>query len=364
MTDVADAGAELTTLARSRTPQDRERLLLGLADLCEAEPAADAPELLEAVFLKLVGEVEHDIRRRLAHRIADAAWAPRALVNILALDDIEIARPVIARSPLLRDDDLLRLLIETTLEHRIEVAARADLSEVVADAVVATAEPAVLSALARNGSARTSPQAMETLVLAARDLADLRAPLARHPRLTDALAGLLHGWVGSALREVLLARFRLAPAELDGALTEALRWTYDAAPPPPAFVSAQDRERMEERLVAKLHESGQLRPGTLLRALKDGKLGMFEAGLASLTGTTAAAVRAAVRSDRPELLALACAAIGIDRGAYPTVLIDLRRLTGGWPRTGTDSARRVTDAFLEHDAASARDAFQAAAIAA
>lgn len=364
MASVAERAAELTTLARSRTPENREQLLLGLAELCAATPANGAPELdsaMSEIFLTLISEVEHDVRARLAERIANADWAPHALASVLSLDDIEIARPVIARSPLLGDADLMRLLIDTTLEHRIAVARRPDLPEAVADAAVALAEPEVLSALARNGSARLSPQAMETLVLSARELADLRAPLARHGRLSEALASLLYGWVGSALREVLTARFRIEPGELDQALTEALRWSYDGQARPPAFGGAAGREQMDERLAAKLHASDQLRPGTLVRALKDDKLGLFEAGLALLIGLPAATVRRAIRSDRPELLALACASVGIDRVVYPSILTDLRRLTGGWPRTGKDSARRVLDAFVDHDAASARAAFKMAA---
>ena len=47
-----------------------------------------------------------------------------ALITMLALDEIEIAAPVIAASPLLQDADLIRILLETTLEHQIAVARR------------------------------------------------------------------------------------------------------------------------------------------------------------------------------------------------------------------------------------------------
>jgi uncharacterized protein (DUF2336 family) len=118
----------LVQLARSRTPGDRDRLLLALVELCRAgaEAAArpEAQELLSSIFMSLVVEAERDMRRRLAEKLADAAWAPPALINVLALDDIEVARPIIAASPLLRDDDLIRLLVEATIEHQIAVARR------------------------------------------------------------------------------------------------------------------------------------------------------------------------------------------------------------------------------------------------
>ena len=49
---------------------------------------------------------------------------------MLALDEIEIARPIIAASPVLKDADLIRLLVEATIEHQIEVARRPNLGAV------------------------------------------------------------------------------------------------------------------------------------------------------------------------------------------------------------------------------------------
>jgi uncharacterized protein (DUF2336 family) len=364
MASVAERADELTALARSRTVDDRERLMLGVADLCSEAEALDQPEvqrLLSDVFMTLVVEAEHDIRRRLAERIAGEAWAPAALVNVLALDEIEIARPVIARSPVLQDADLLRLLVETTLEHRIEVARRPGLAEAVCDAVVAHGEPVVLAALARNGSASPSAAAMERLVLASRRLADLRAPLARHPRLTRELSAMLYGWVGQTLRETIVQRFRVDAAEMDAAVALALRRAYDADAQAPAAPSAptlnDERDAMDQRLIAKLHASGQLRLGYLVRALKDGRVALFEAGLATLLPAQLADVRLAIRSDQPELIALAAAAVGVDRSVFPTLLTELRRLTGGWPRTGVDSAAKVAAAFELPSPEAAREAF-------
>ena len=89
-----------------------------------AQISATGLDEVEAVFLALVREAERDIRARLAERLARADWAPVALIETLARDDIEVARPVIAASPLLKDEALVRLLTEATLAHHIEVAQR------------------------------------------------------------------------------------------------------------------------------------------------------------------------------------------------------------------------------------------------
>ena len=124
-------GAEpLLTLAKSRDPTDREQLLSRLVQICETQEAARAPRAkleIEAVFMALVADAERDIRARLAERLARADWAPAMLIDMLARDDIEVARPVIAASPLLDDTALIALLNEATSAHRIDVAQRPQL---------------------------------------------------------------------------------------------------------------------------------------------------------------------------------------------------------------------------------------------
>src|SRR5690606_17996400 len=135
-------------LARSRSVEDRKRLLIGVVAMCEATPPSQADSgLLGDVFLLLISQAEHDIRRNLAERLATSEWAPAALINALALDEIEIARPIIAGSPLLGDQELLRILVEATIEHQIAVARRPGISGRVTDAIIDAAEPAVMTAL-------------------------------------------------------------------------------------------------------------------------------------------------------------------------------------------------------------------------
>ena len=119
---------QLIDLAAGRPPEEQQRLLLGVADLyCSVGGQAGAPPALTEVFVAMVRAAEQDIRRALAERLADAAWAPADLVRLLAADAIEIARPVIAASPLLLDADLLALLEEASLDHQVQVALRPDL---------------------------------------------------------------------------------------------------------------------------------------------------------------------------------------------------------------------------------------------
>ncbi len=354
----------LLSLAKSRDPADRERLLMNVVSLCElAGPGGDAEAikakaLIDDVFMTLVVEAEREVRRRLAERIANVDWAPKALIYVLALDDIEIAVPIIAASPLLDDTDLVRLLVEATLEHQIEVARRPNIGLGVVQAILAKNEPSLLAALADNPSAHLPKDGMARLVEASRLMPGLRAPLTRHPQLTSDLAVTLYAWIGEALRDTLMSRFRLDPALLstaiDGAVADAIAEPFGR---PVSLERVDERTATERRLVEKLEAAGQLRPGYLLRALRESKLSLFETALCRLAKVEPDDLRVATGSDRPELLALACVAAGIDRSVFPTVLSRVRELNRGLPGGGSDSEVRALAVFQSTTPQDAPQAF-------
>ncbi|MFN9848756.1 MAG: DUF2336 domain-containing protein [Alphaproteobacteria bacterium] len=358
----------LLDLAKSRQPADRERLLLAIADLCDSPHDSEAMKadgiqaLLSSIFMSLVVEAERDIRCRLSQKLACADWAPNALINVLALDDIEIARPIIAFSPVLDEADLVRLLVEATIEHQIEVARRPFVTRSVIAAILEQAEPAVMTALADNDTAELSDEDMAVLVEAAREIAGLRAPLSRHPKLSESLAQRLYLWVGLALRQSLAQSFRLDMQQLDQAMAASVAEAHAGTPPgardaPPRTTREGEQQVMEERLVNKLLAAGQLRPAYLVRALREGRLGLFTEALAALGRFEIAQVEAALNSDRPELLALACVAVGIDRSVFPDILDMARRLNDGSPGGGAEGARKAAVAFAPVSPEVARVAF-------
>lgn len=344
----------LLSLAKSRQPADRERLLMNIVRLCEAagsdggDEALRAKAIIDDLFMTLVLDAERAVRRRLAERIADVTWAPKALIHVLSLDDIEIARPIIARSPILEDDDLVRLLIETTLEHQIEVARRPDIGEKVCETILNMGDPAVLAALAANYTASLPENGMRRLVEGARTMPALRSPLARHPHLTTALGTALYAWVGEVLRDALASRFELDPAALKEVMGEAVK-EAKAAPlgRPSPLERPEDREAMEQRLIEKLDSAGQLKPGYLMRALREHKLSLFELGLSRLAGLPLDDLRTAITCDRPDVLAMACVAAHIDRSVFKTILTRVRELNGGKPGGDADADARASAIFQE-----------------
>jgi uncharacterized protein (DUF2336 family) len=306
------------------------------------------------VFLSLVDGAAHEIRLLLAEKLASAEWPPSDLINALASDEIEIARPVIASSPVLTDGDLVRLLLEAAVDHQIEVAQRPGIGAGVVETILERAEPSVLAALAGNSTAEISPEAMGRLVEASREIAAMRSPLARHPRLSGEQAQRLYLWVGQSLRAAIVSRFKVDVAALDRALAEAVGEAQSHG------AAAEERADMERRLVVKLQAAGQLRPSYLLRALREQRLTLFVAALATLGGYSMDQIRRAVDADRADLLALACLSVGVDRGAFSTLLSLVRDLNGGRPGGDAMMARRVFSLYSGDQVGKAAGAFKRA----
>ena len=128
-----------------------------------------------------------------------------------------------------------------------------------------------------------------------------------------------------------------------------------------ALAGGGDNEALETRLIDKLAGAGQLRPGYLMRALEQKRLGLFVKALARLGDYYPRAVARAVDSrERPELLALALAGVGIDRSAFATILAKVRAINAGAPGGGEGGSRRAMGAFADVPKAVAAEAFRRA----
>ncbi|MFL6689655.1 MAG: DUF2336 domain-containing protein [Alphaproteobacteria bacterium] len=86
-----------------------------------------------------------------------------------------------------------------------------------------------------------------------------------------------------------------------------------------AQMQADDLADNGRRLIEKLAEAGQLKVGFLIRVLLEGRLELFELGLAKLLDLDYSRVQHLLYESGPRPVAMACRAIGIDRCVFPTI---------------------------------------------
>jgi len=286
--------------------------------------------LVTQILRHLTHEVEMSIRVALAERLADDPNAPHELVLMLADDKIEVARPVLARSPVLTEEDLVALIEVTTPEHHIIVASRPEIGEAVSAALARGECEAVLVALLRNMSARIGGQDFDHLVELARTTMALQEPLVSRRDLPHALASKMYHWVSISLKTAIAQRFPAATVTVSRTMHDATSTAMTGSPPPPEHGAA--------KLIEKLAAANQLRASFLIRVLQQGQMELFELGFAKLLGISPHAVRRALYEDRPAMVALACRAVGIDVSVFKTVY-ELSRQRRNITRILTDDDR-------------------------
>ncbi len=149
----------LVTLAADTSATGRTELLSRVTDLfIESGGAFSEQETLhvQEIMNSLARTVGSDARQKLAHKLGGLENASRQVVVRLANDGVEVARPILARSPVLEDQDLDDVINSQTQDHMLAIAERDHINEQVVDALAEKGNDDVLVSLASNHNAQLS----------------------------------------------------------------------------------------------------------------------------------------------------------------------------------------------------------------
>lgn len=314
--DMSDMG-RLAQLAANPQDTTREEIFLAVTSLYRVQGAHLSNRecgLVREILRRLTNDVEMAIRIALAERLAEDTTAPHDLILLLADDRIEVARPIILRSPLLTDEDVLRMVLECDVGHQEAVAARENIGAPVTEALAKCEAESVLVALVHNATAKISPTTYATLIEKSRQVSSLQEPLVQRKDLPPALATKMCGWVSDALKVYIAQNYSVEPAKLDAAFAHAqtiIKSEPATAKTPPAEGA--------QKLIDKLATAGQLKAGFLLRVLHQGQIDLFDLAFAHLLEMPLEELRMTFYENGPKAVALCCRAVGIDRCVFATV---------------------------------------------
>lgn len=191
----------------------RQTLLRRLADVV-CLPASRINAFERAVtgdlLVELLRQASVEERRRVAARLAPLAEIPDSLARLLLRDEPSVAAPLIEQCASLTDVDLIGCARDATIEHRLLIAERRGLSEVVTETLLSFGEETVIEAVLRNTSARLAQIAVEGVVALSRHSRGLCAPLLKRPELRPSGAYVMFWWCGPEERRIVLQRFAVS----------------------------------------------------------------------------------------------------------------------------------------------------------
>jgi uncharacterized protein (DUF2336 family) len=306
---------ELEQIVENGSVTDKTRLVDTLGALYLAQDrnsSARERDLFFDIVRHVIHDVEMQVRGKLAAQLADKSDAPHDLIVMLANDVIEVAFPVLTNSPVLRDEDLVRLVLEKTTEYRGAIAGRAALHLSVSQTIVSTGDVSAISTLLRNEGADIDADTLGALVDASVVETEFQELLISRHDLPEALANRLYDQVSDALREYISEVFPGVGDGLDIAVSDAVERALE-----------EDRHSGPPDFTALDWSESQL-PAALVHALETEDILRFEDLFQKLTGLGASAVARALYDLGAEGLAIACKAVDLDRDTFGKIFCHLR----------------------------------------
>lgn len=311
--------ARLLDLAREPSSEKRRELLREVTDLffdTQGNRSGTESILIGEVLQAVATEMQEGVLAELAERFADAPDAPLGLMRDLANHAFSVAEPVLQRSTVLTDEDLLRIVSDRSQDHIRAVAQRPEVSERVSDAIVTVGDDFALDALLRNDGARLSRSGMEQAVDRARSNQMLHESVVGRSDLPLDLLNEMYFLVEQRLRRQILERNQqVDPAALDAALRGARRRMEASA------LVSQEELREAQRDIAKAKAAGELTARLLIGLYRDKKPNHFLWGFAELTGVDFDTASTIINRQDIDALAMVCRAAGIERPLFVTIAV-------------------------------------------
>jgi uncharacterized protein (DUF2336 family) len=346
---------ELLALAKEKSQSSRNQLVENITDLFLSEEGRLSEHeraLMSDILTKLIHDVEESLRKALAAALAKSDAQLPDVVRMLAEDEIDIARPLLEKSKLLKDKDLIHIVRMRTDEHRLSVAIREGLSTDVSDALMEYGSHDVIETLLRNPDAALSLRAKEYIVAESRRVDRFQEPLVGREDLPADLAYKMYWWVSAALRKKIMDTHEMDPVFFDTIMQKA---TNDA------LVGQSENEGAilrAQKLVRRLHQQDELTHNFLMDSLRQQKIPVFVAGLSEKAGVDYDTAWHVFNDKGFETLAIMAKGIGIDRSEFSSMYLLISKSRDSRAVSSPQLLRRVMELFDSIDVDTASGALQ------
>lgn len=277
-------------------PQERAEATDMLAHAyLERTLGEESPEAAEAALTLVLDDPAKIVRRALAGTFADHWSAPRHIVLALAADHPDVAAPLLARSPVLQEADLVDLASHSEPKALVAMALRPLVTERLAHAIVMRGERESCLALSGNPHAEIGDG----------DLLAIAVRFGKDGVMRDALLDRAH--VPPAVRHQLMISLSDSLRAFAGEggflnVEKNRRMVEEALQQGTIAIAAQARGSLPD-FVRHLREQEKLTPGLLLRSVLGGDLGLLTEALADLTGMASGRVAGLMRGRADATLA-------------------------------------------------------------
>jgi uncharacterized protein (DUF2336 family) len=272
---------------------------------------------VEAALTLLLDDPSPKVRLALAETLSLSPHAPAQVVMALAADQPDVAAPILARSPLLSESDLVDRVATGDTLVQVLVASRPQVSMALAASIAEVGTVDACLALLRNGGASIAALSFRRMVERLGHHAALRHALAADRRLPPDCRHVLVVRMGEALSAAPLVQALMGPVRAEKLTREA------CVKASITLIEATD-SREHAALVEHLRLRGDLTSSFLVRTVAHGKIDFFAAALVALAGQGEARVRTLLAGGRDAALKALLAKAGLRPVTHTPILTALR----------------------------------------
>ncbi len=313
----------LADLAKETTSEGRRELLRKVTEAFDpATPmAGDEITQFDDILATVACDYSKQVRSQIARLVASSLSPFSRSAQRFAMDDIEVARPVLEHSEVLTDDTLLKVVGEKSQDHMMAVTRRRRISEAVSQALVERGDDAVVTSLLTNEKAEIGSQAYGMVAKRAETSPTLQGPLVRRAGVPIELLNDLYMKVEADLRREIIGKFEsVPPAELEAAFQRSRVRVSNLYKQPDDF-------ELAKRRIDELQRKSALIPPVLVSLMREGFSARtaFKLAFARLTDVEFDVIERAVEGQDMDTVALLCRGSQFDRALYVSLAVGLDR---------------------------------------
>ncbi len=308
---------KLYNLARDKNPAARVELSKTIGHILETDVTTRESELVADVLIQLMQQAEKDLRQAVSEQISTLDNVPLRLVLQLANDEIEIAEPVLKKSLVLGDLDLMYIVKAKTTEYWQAIATRENISDELIDVLADTDDLNTALVLADNMNIKLTDYALTALSDIAQNSEILAMPLLRRGEVPSDIASKLYQYVGQEIKEFINKSYDFESKEevskvIDRAVGEFLTPATPNDFMPDEYMMNTARNFMK---------SGELNVRLMLNTLRRGHMKSFVAQFSVFIDVPTEIIGQILSQTHGQGLAIAAKASGIDKQDFLSIFM-------------------------------------------
>lgn len=282
-----------------------------IAEVLGMQSSPRETELVADVLIDLIRQARSDFKKAVADRLSSMDNVPLRLVLQLTHDDIEVAGPVLANSPILDDLDLIYIIKSQGPEYWQSIASRKRLNEQVMNILADTGDLDTAITLVENMNIKLSEHAIVSLSDLAQGHDVLALPLLRREEVGQDIAAQLYAYVGEEVKAFIKTNYVISDdkvnAVVEGVMTE--------------FTEAVEND--DEQPV---FDTRFLTVGMMIATLRRGQMRTFVSQFAQYTGLDTETVKGTLMQTSGQGLAVACRAFDILKDDFVSIYLLTNRI--------------------------------------